>query len=98
VPTSVKNADRNALRCGPLPSWIRFENSWSSMPTNPQPNRPGDGEPHQHGANAPAIHRDHGEAIGDRREQQQRRVDGDQRQLEDLGARGSRCVVAASTP
>ena len=40
VPTSEKNADRNALRPGPLPSSIRWWNSLISMPMKPRPNRP----------------------------------------------------------
>src|ERR1700724_3374121 len=38
VPTSVKKEERKALRCGPAPSWIRWENSFSSMETKAMPN------------------------------------------------------------
>ena len=37
VPTSVKNADRKAERCGPAPSRMRSANSLSSRYTKPMP-------------------------------------------------------------
>jgi hypothetical protein len=55
----------------------------------------GDREPDERRTDALALHFEHREAVGDRRQQQQRRVERDQRQLEQMRAARSTRVAAA---
>ena len=40
MPTSAKNADRKALRCGVAPIPIMWLKAWISIPRKVRPNRP----------------------------------------------------------
>jgi hypothetical protein len=82
VPTSVKKADRNALRCGPAPSSIRCGTRQFDAEEG-QTKAQGEDQPADQALLA-ALHRDHGKAIGDRREQQHRGVERHQRQVEQV--------------
>ena len=95
MPTSVKNDDRKALRCGPLPWWIRVRELVQFDADKSGAQQTGGGQPCERRALTLAPHADDREAVGDRRQQQQRRVDGNQPQIEELGPRGTARVVAA---
>ena len=94
VPTSVKKADRKALRWG----GALVDQVVELVQLQAQEHRPeqaGDGQPQQGAIHILLLLAQHGKAEGDGRQQQEGRVDGHQRQVETAARRGA-CRVAAA--